>query len=225
MLKKFILVFTSLLLLLFAEAICLVSSNASEVSPHLKLNSIGFYYKKDANPRFLHLKTQWQAANRSELSYGVASKLALKAYQQSSVEAPLSVWRYDSGPSPNIITSKAHLYNPTQQAWLNVPIHVTVQAKVANLNVTPSTQMTDLSEMKTSAYWLTLSDKTINIPAIAPAEDLLLPVMQFSLMDFKTQYPRQWPTRLLVHVNGKSIEKGQEEISLIPDYFVMPAVY
>jgi hypothetical protein len=227
MMKKVILVFTSLALLLCAEALTLMVRSAADKTSPLKLDNIGFYYKQDEHARFMDLKTQWQTTHRSELPYSVARQLALKAYNKANIEALISSWHYDSGLFPNIITGKASIHNPDSSAKLDIPVSVILQAKTVTLEPTVllSTQMTNLNDLQSSAHWVTLSKKNFTLPVIAPGEDVLVPLVQFSLMAFKQQHPHQWPLKLRVRFNSTLIGKGQQEISLTPDYFVMPSLY
>ncbi|MEM0952148.1 MAG: hypothetical protein AAGI66_08420 [Cyanobacteria bacterium P01_H01_bin.74] len=219
------LVFTSFVLLLFAELISLWASPAAEQLNQLHLNSLDFYYKKDAYTRFLDLKQKWQTRHQKALPYWVASQLSEQAYAKATIESPISIWQYDTANAPNILEGKAHVFNKTKQPLFNVALQVTLRAKAAQLAVTPETQMTDFDHLEATAEWQELSEKAFVIPVIAPDEDILLPLAKFSLMAFKQQFPDQWPLKVQVTVDSPALNYTEKTISLIPDYFVMPALY
>jgi hypothetical protein len=212
-------------LLVLSEMVCLFATRASASNGPIKVDNIGFYYKLDAKARYMDLKTRWQSEHRGELGAAKASELATEADAASSVESPFDKWRYQGGPDPAIFTGKAHIYNAGHKALLNVPVSVTVRAKVGDLRVSPDIQMTDYDYLKDSARWEVLSHKTLTIPAIAPGEDMLLTLTQFHLLDFLTAHPNRWPVQLEVSMSSPFLGSSRQSISLIPDHFVVPVLY
>jgi hypothetical protein len=223
--KRFVFFCVTIALLLLSQALCLFATRAAASNGPIKVDNIGFYYKLDEKARYMALKTQWQSEHHGEISTSKASELAMQAYTTSSVESTFDQWRYQGGPDPAVFTGKAHLYNTGQKALLNVPVSVTVRAKVGDLRVNPSIQMTDYDTLKDTSEWELVSQKTVTIPAIAPGEDMLLPLMEFHLLDFLSKHPNRWPLQLEVTMASASMGSSRQTISLIPDHFVVPVSY
>lgn len=191
----------------------------------VKASSLDFYYKTDAKARFLDLKNQWQSKHRGEISLNQADEMAQEAYSQASVETPFSQWLFHGGPDPRVFTGKLHLYNSSTKALLNVPLSVTLRAKVGELRVNPEIQMTDYDHLDDTARWEDVSSKTITIPALAPGEDMLVEVARFRLLDFLARHPNQWPSQVMVQVNAPQMGSTRKIITLVPDHFVVPVLY
>jgi hypothetical protein len=223
--KRFVFICLTIALLLLAESVCLFATRAAASNAPIKVDNIGFYYKLDAKARYMDLKTRWQSDHRGELAATKASELALEADKAASVESAFDKWRYQGGPDPAIFAGKAHIYNAGHKALLNVPVYVTVRAKVGDLRVNPTIQMTDYDYLKDSARWELVSQSTVTIPAIAPGEDILLPLTQFNLLDFLAKHPNRWPVQLEVSMVSLSAGSSRKTISLIPDHFVVPVIY
>lgn len=154
-----------------------------------------------------------------------AVELATEAYGIAGTESPFDTWRFHGGPAPKVFTAKAHLYNPGHTALLNVPVTVMIRAKVGELRVNPSIQMTDFDFLEDSAQWETVSKEMLRIPAMAPGEDLLLPVMKFRMLEFLQRHPNRWPVQLEVKMTSPSVTTAYKTISLVPDHFVVPVLY
>ncbi len=212
-------------LFVFSEAVTLLATRAATSSPPIKVESIGFYYKMDANARYLDLKTQWQATHRGELKLEEAASLAEEAFQKASVESPFDKWLYHGGPSPQVFKSKLHIYNTSKNALLDIPLYVTIRAQVGELRVNPDIQMTDFDHLRATASWQILSEDTVKVAALAPGEDMLVDVMQFKLLDFLKNHPNQWPTRIEVLINSPKLGTSRQSLELIPDHFVVPVLY
>jgi hypothetical protein len=212
-------------LLLLSQAITLLATRAGTPKAPIRVESIDFYYKMDAKARFLELKNRWQSENRGMLAINKAGEMAKEAYDQSSVESVFDQWRYHGGPAPQVFTGKAHIYNSGKSALLNVPVSVTVRAKVGDLRVDPLIQMTDYDYLKETATWEMVSSETITIPALAPGEDMLLPVMKFRLLEFLAAHPNRWPVLLEVKISSALLGTARKTISLVPDHFVVPVLY
>ena len=228
--KRIVFLVLTFTLLLLSEAITLLATGAESatkpVTNTIQADSIGFFYRQDEKTRFLELKNQWQSEHRGEVDMNKAISIAEQAYQASSVDAPLTAWRYHGGPSPWIMTAKVHLFNDGTKAYLNVPLAVTVRARGGDLRVNPALQLTDFSNLEKTARWLPVSGtKTITIPAFAPGEDMLLEVTRFSVLDFLSRHPNRWPTELEVQVSNPQFGAVKQSISLLPDHFVMPSIY
>ena len=191
----------------------------------LKLQSMAFYYKLDAETRFLDLKTQWQGAHRGEIPMDKAKEFALQAYHASTMDTPFNAWRYQGGPAPLVFSAKAHIYGTGQKALLHVPFLVTVRAKVGDLRVITDLQLTDYQNLQATAQWITLYQQTIRVPAIAVGEDLLLPLMEFQMLDFYQKHPNQFPTQVEVRVSSPALGTVAKCIPLTPDHFVVPVLY
>ncbi|MEB3286247.1 MAG: hypothetical protein VKJ04_01965 [Vampirovibrionales bacterium] len=190
------------------------------------LEHVTFYYKTDEEVRFVEKKSAYQAKTRGQLPPDVAEAFADEAYAESSVEKELDKWRYHGGPAPNVITAKAHLFNESSQAKLDMKLNVTVRAKVSNLLVDPKTLLVDYGYLKKSARWRTLSKKTITIDALAAGEDYLEDVMRFELLKFTNTHKGQWPSELEVSVSSPDADKSvSASITLTPDHFVVPVLY
>jgi hypothetical protein len=215
-----------LALLLCSQAICLLATRAAtRQSGDIRVHSLDFYYKEDENARFLHLKNTWQSQHRGEISLTKSDELATEAYRQAGVEAPFTRWRYQGGPSPKVFTSKIHLYNNGKRAVLNLPLKVSVRAKVGELRVKPDIQMTDYGYLQQTAHWEDVSSNTITVPALAPNEDMLVEVMRFRLMNFLAAHPNQWPTQVEVTVSAPQMATVRKSLPLVPDHFVVPTLY
>jgi len=191
----------------------------------LKLQSLEFYYKLEAETRYLDLKTEWRSAHFDEITLCQANELAVKADLASELETPFQQWRYQGGPAPRVFTAKAHIYSTGAQALLNVPFTITVRAKVGELMLIPSIQMTDYKTLEATARWLTISKQTIRVPAIATGEDLLLPLMEFQLLDFEAQHPNQFPIAIEVQIASPFLPTSSKTLTLRPDHFVVPVEY
>lgn len=223
--RRIVLIIITLTLLLLSEAVTLMATRAATSHGPVKVDNISFYYKLDEKARFLDLKTQWQSEHRGELPLGKAVEIATEAYNTAATESPFEMWRYHGGPAPNVFTSKAHIYNQSRTALLNVPVTVLVRAKVGELRVNPAIQMTDFEHLEDSAQWETISKETIMVPALAPGEDLLLPVLQFRLLEFLARHPNHWPAQLELKLTSPLIGTAYKSISLVPDHFVVPVLY
>jgi hypothetical protein len=141
------------------------------------------------------------------------------------METPFKQWRYHGGPAPHVFTAKAHLYSTGGQGLLNVPFTITVRAKTGNLRVITDLQLTDYETLQSSARWLTVSKRTVRVPAIAVGEDLLLPLMEFQLLDFTRKHPTQFPILIEVQVSSPLLGTVTRTMPLNPDHFVMPVLY
>lgn len=223
--KRPVFIIIIITLVLITQAVTLLATRAGTPKAPIRVESIDFYYKMDAKARFLDLKNRWQSENRGALAISKASELANEAYNQSNSESVFDQWRYHGGPAPSVFVSKAHIYNSGKTALLNVPVSVTVRAKVGDLRVDPIIQMTDYDYLKETAVWETVSIETITIPAIAPGEDLLLPLMKFRLLDFLASHPNRWPVLVEVRMSSASLGNSRKAISLVPDHFVVPVLY
>lgn len=191
----------------------------------LKVQSLDFYYKLDADARFIELKTQWQGEHRGEITPDKARELALQADHDSDMDTPFNQWRYHGGPAPQVFTAKAHVYGTGTKALLNVPFLVTVRAKTGNLRVITALQLTDYQTLQSTARWLMLSQRQIRVPAIAAGEDLLLPLMEFQLLDFLQKHPNQFPVALEVKLSSPMLGTITKHITISPDHFVVPVYY
>lgn len=219
-------VFILLIIGLFvcSQALTLLATRAATGQP-VKAESIGFFYKMDAHARYLDLKTKWQSGHRGELSIEQASELATEAYEKSSVESPFEKWLFHGGPSPYLFKGKLHIYNTTSAALLQVPLAVTIRAKVGELRVDPTIQMTDFEHLNATARWETVSQENLSVDALAPGEDMLVDVMRFHLLKFLKEHPNQWPTRLEVVVTSPQLGTHRQQLELVPDHFVVPVLY
>ena len=214
-------------LLFLAQVVVLwaTHADASAGSTGLKAESLEFYYKTDENARYLDLKTRWQSETQAELTYLKVSELAEEAYKSATVESPFDQWRYQGGPAPNIFSGKVHLYNTGKQAWLNVPVQVTLRAKVGALRVNPALQTTDYGYLQQTARWETVSTRTVKIPVIAPGEDIQVEVGRFNLPSFLAKRANQWPAEVEFQITAPQVGQLSKSIPLIPDHFVVPVLY
>jgi hypothetical protein len=201
-----------------------LSTGASN-SSGLKAASLQFYYKLDGEARFIDLKTQWQTEHPGSLSFKKAAELAETATKQASVEAELPHWRAQGGPSPKIFTAKLHLYNTSPKPQVDIPLTITVKARVGELRVSPSTQLTSYDHLRRSAQWKTVSTRVLRVPVIAPEEDLQLEVAQFQLLPFLEKHPGQWPESIQVVVSAPALGVVEKQLSLLPDHFMVPTLY
>lgn len=223
--RRIVLIIITLTLLLLSEAVTLMATRAATAHNPVKVEDISFYYKLDEKARFLDLKTRWQSEHRGELPITKATDIATEAYNIAATESPFETWRYHGGPAPNVFTGKAHIYNKGRTALLNVPVTVLVRAKVGELRVNPAIQMTDFDYLEESAHWETLSRETITIPALAPGEDMLLPVLKFRLLEFMVRHPNRWPVQLELKMSSPMMGTAYKSLSLVPDHFVVPVLY
>jgi len=192
---------------------------------NLKVQSIDLYYKLDAEARYIDLKNQWQSDHRGEIPIEKARELALEADHESDMDTPFTQWRNQGGPAPLVFSAKAHIYGTGQQALLNVPFTVTIRAKTGNLRVITDLQLTDFQTLRSTAHWLTISQRTIRVPAVAIGEDLLLPLMEFQMLDFQKRHPNQFPVALEVKVSSPALGTVTRTLPLLPDHFVVPVIY
>ena len=192
----------------------------------VQIEKAAFYYKTDANVRYLDFKNIWQAAQRGEIEMTKAAELAKVAYEEASVEKPFEQWRYHGQPSPEVFVAKAHVYNNSPTAALNVKANITVKALVGDWRVHPTLMVTDYDYLKRSARWVPLGSKTMMIPVLSPGEEKTLSVAEFSVLKFMSDYRNQWPTRLQVEVSIPSF--GQRKVAsleMIPDHFMVQTLY
>ncbi len=228
--KRFVFILLILGLLACAQVLTFMATDASAArgvsnTTTLKTASLDFYYKLDEKARYLDLKNQWQSKHRGEFSPRQAVELADEAYKKASVEAPFEKWLYHGAPAPRVFTGKLHLYNSSKQALLDVPLKVTLRAEVGDLRVDSVVQLTDYGHLSKTARWMTLSEQTVSIPAVAPGEDLQVEVMRFRLMEFLAAHPNRWPSQLEVQVSGPQVGTVKKSLSLAPDHFVVPVLY
>lgn len=223
--RRIVLILLTISLLLLSEAVTLLATKAATARGPIKVDSLDFFYKLDEHVRFLDLKTKWQTEHRGELPIGKAGELAREAYDQAATESPFSLWRYQGGPAPQIFTGKAHIHNQGRTALLNLPVSVQVRAKVGELRVSSDIQMTDYEYLEDSARWETVSTESITVPAIAPGEDILLPVMKFRLLEFLAKHPNRWPVQVEMKISSPLMGTTYKTLALIPDHFVIPVLY
>lgn len=232
--KRVVFIILTLSLLLLSEAVTLLATHAAAPRGQLKgsvsnravqVQSLDFYYKMDEKSRYLDLKNQWQSAHKGELNYAEASTLAAQAYDESSVESELEQWAYHGGPDPKVMTGKVHIYNVGQRALLNLPIKVTLRAKVGELRVNPAIQMIDYDYLNDTAQWLSVSSKTVKVAALAPGEDMLVDLGKFQMLDFLGKHPNQWPAKLELRVDSPEFGTSRKVLNVIPDHFVVPVLY
>lgn len=192
----------------------------------LTLEKIEFYYRADEQARYIELKNKAQAEKRGELTPERNMEVAREAFDASSVEKPFDVWRYHGGPNPNIFLIKAHVYNQTGQAQIDVPMTVSVRAKVGPLLVNPKTLLIDTQYLENTAKWMTLFQQQMTLPAIAQGEDMLFELRQFDLTEFLATHPGQWPTAITVSVSSSELDgEKTANLQMKPDHFVVPVLY
>ncbi len=195
-------------------------------TPRVQLENIQFYYKTDADVRYLNLKNLWQSTRRGEISTEKAAELSRQAYENAKVEKSFEKWLYHGEPSPVYFTARAHLYNNASVAALNTKMKVTIRAKMGDMLVNPQLMLTDFEHLEKTAHWITLSRETQTVPALSPGEDATVQVMAFSVLEFMKKHPGQWPTLLEVDVSLP--EYGQRRkvaLEMIPDHFLVPILY
>jgi hypothetical protein len=233
-------------LLLLSQALTLLSAKADNVlngsltgsvsrsaparpasgSQGLQVASANFYYRLDEKASFIALKNQWQSEHRGELSPDQAQLFADQAYDKAGVEEVLTQWQYHGGPNPWVLSIKAHLFNDGAKAYLNVPVQVTVRAKLGDLRVNPAIQMTDWTHLQKSARWATVSGpQIITVSAIAPGEDQLLSLGRINLLSYLCKHPNQWPVELELQLRSSQFAPVSQRITLKPDHFVTPTWY
>lgn len=223
--KRFVFILLVVALLLTAEMVTIWATRADTPLRPIKADSLDFYFKTDENARYLDLKSKWQAETRGEITFQKASELAEEAYTASSVESPLKLWRAQGGPAPNIFHSKIHICNTGKEALLNVPMTATLRARVGELRVKPDIQMTDYDHLERSSKWVSLGQSTVNVPAFAPGEDMLLEMNRFKLMEFLSKHSGRWPVEVEVKVSSPQMGTIRKTMALIPDHFVVPILY
>ncbi len=244
--QQTVLIWLVLGLLLLSQALTLLSAKADNVfsgsltgtvsrsvparprsaNQGLQVASADFYYRLDEKASFIALKNQWQSEHRGELSPEQAQIFADQAYDKAGVEEVLKQWQYHGGPNPWVLSLKAHLFNDGQKAYLNVPVQVTVRARMGDLRVNPAIQMTDWAHLQQSARWKTLSGpETITVSAIAPGEDQLLSLGRINLLSYLSKHPNQWPIELEMQLRSPHFAPVSQRITLKPDHFVTPTWY
>jgi hypothetical protein len=185
-----------------------------------------FYYRLDEKARFIELKNQWQSEHRGELPIEQARIFSEMAYDQSSVDEVLRLWRHQGGPSPWVFSAKAHIFNNSDTAYLNVPVHITYRAKVGELRVNSATQLTDFKHLSQSVQWNSFpGSHQISIAAIAPGEDMLLDLGRVNLLAFLVSNPKQWPAEIEVSISSPQFKTVRQVLKLTPDHFLTPYMY
>lgn len=188
----------------------------------LRIERVQFYYKADEEIHYLSLKKNWLKTHPAQLSLTQAGSLAEEAYNKATIDTPLEFWRYQGGPAPFLLSAKAHIFNDSPEAHLNKKFRVLVKAKIGSLGVNPNTLLVDFNHLNNSGRWKTLSNQIIEVPAIAPGEELLLDVMQLNMIAFMATYPNQWPTEMTVDVSMPgSFAQAAQTIELTPDHFMV----
>ena len=195
------------------------------VGDGIQVQDLQFFYKMDAEARYLDLKNEYQSTHRGEFQAAEAESLAIEAYQKASVDAPFARWLYHGGAAPNIFTGKLHLYNAANRAMLNVPYTVTVRIATGDLRVSSDLQMTDFAHLKATRRWQTLKNEAKVIPVFAPSEDMQLEVMSFNMLTFQKAHPNQWPTDVEITVRSPQFETTKRTLQVVPDHFVVPVMY
>lgn len=195
---------------------------------------VSFFYRMDADARYLTLRNTWQQEHEGAFSVSEAVPLALQAFQAASLEAPLDAWRQQGDPHPSVFFAKAYVRNPsTVNALLNTKLRVILKAKVGALRVDPQVLMTDYGYLERSSRWETLYQQVVNVPVLTPGEEMLVPVAKFELFRFLRFHPDLWPETLTVEVTladrgtaraavGK---QNKAELKLVPDHFLLPESY
>lgn len=218
----------------------LVWINTAEAATPVQLEEVRFYYRMDSDARYTVLKVQWQNAHNEPYTEAIGERLSLRAFNNASIEKSFEVWRQQGGPHPLVFFVKAYLRNPTQTAILNQAVQVTVKAKTGPLRVDPQVLMTDYNYLKRTAQWETLLTQVVNVPVLAPGEEILVPITKFQLMRFLRLHPNSWPESIQVEAvlqessaspaakNGKNAAKNPRKsatLELLPDHFMLPEAY
>lgn len=191
------------------------------------LEEVVFYYKVDEEARYVDLKNQYQNKHRGEIPLAEAENLAWQAYRKATVERPLEKWLYHGGASPNIFTGKAHLFNKTKNALLDVKLDITLRARVGKWLVNPDIQMTDFAYLVKTAQWRTLWQESRTVPVVAPGEEMLVRALgRFNILRFMRLNPNEWPMEMELTVRAPALnEQVKTTLELVPDHFLVPVLY
>lgn len=197
-----------------------------QVGEGFRLEEITFYYKADAQARYLDLKNKWQQDHAGLVPADTLQQFAIDAWNKASVEKPFEVWLAQGGVSPKVFIAKAHVANNTDEARLGVRLTVTVKARIGDLRVDPTLLLTDYDYLAATARWQTLESKTVTIDALAPGEEMLVPLTQIEIMALQKRYVDQFPVEITVEaaMTGADNKRQQAKatLPLTPDHFVLP---
>ncbi len=208
---------------------------AQAVAPNsVLIEDIQFFYKLDADTRFLEKRAKWEAETkgRVKIDLGHLEQMAYAAYFEADVEKPFSIWREQGGPNPLVFRPKIHLRNNTDQAWLNVTLQVIWRAKIGDLLADPELLLTDYDNLSETARWENLFVEEIKVDVLSPGEDKRVELSPFQLFYFLSLYKNKWPEYLelearLLQSEGQTFGTLPEHhyvqaLPMIPDHFVVP---
>ncbi len=192
----------------------------------LVIESVDFYYKADEELYFVDLKTKHQNQHHGLVSAEVQEDLAWQAFDKATLEKSFTKWVFHDHPKPNVLMAKAHLYNNTGKAHLNVAVKLYVDAYVGDLRVNPDTLLVNFDHLETTAQWERIMEETLIIPALEPGEELRLTLMRLNLKKYLRLHTNQWPTKVQVSVELHNFNQTNgETLELVPDHFLIPTLY
>lgn len=187
----------------------------------------GFTYKVDAAQQLTAALQRW-AVNHQQQPIDDASyrTLVWEAFKASNDIQPLTVWRFQGEPHPAVIQPKVVLANPTEKAWLNLTVNLTVLAQWGPLQAKPPLWLLDTAALHAKPHWQPVSHTTFSVRVLAPDASHTLKGKAISLPDVLSTHLGEWPVQMGVIATVQSrtgplrLTKAEERIQLIPSYLV-----
>ncbi|MFN8614784.1 MAG: hypothetical protein U0003_02595 [Vampirovibrionales bacterium] len=205
----------------------------------------GFSYKVDETRERNQRLQQWSIKNPQQPLDDTAYRAVVwDAFNAATHRQPLTLWRFEGGPHPAVIQPQVVLTNPTEQAWLNLTVTLTVMAQWAPLRAKPPLWLLDVDALEQNTHWQPLAYKEFRIKVLAPDQSKTLLAPAFSLPDALASRrsntlkngtaPKgslgEWPVTLgvIAHVRSSSgppsakdtRSRAETQLKLTPSYLV-----
>jgi hypothetical protein len=191
----------------------------------MQLEEARFYYRLDAETRYTTKRAKWQSEHNEPYSAEVAEALAWAAFTESTLEKPLTRWQAQGGTAPGVMIGKVYLINNSDLGVIEMPLKVTLMARVGPLRVDPTLLLTDTNYLSQKAQWRTVFSQTVMVPAMAPGEEMLFSVVRFEMFRFLRFNPTAWPEKLKLMVALPGQKPTETILPVEPDHFLLPEDY
>jgi hypothetical protein len=191
----------------------------------MQLEDARFYYRLDAETRYTTKRAKWQSEHNEPYSAEVAEELAWNAFVESSLDKPMTRWQAQGGTAPGVMVGKVYLINNSDGGAIEIPLKVTLMARIGPLRVDPTLLLTDTAYMSQKAQWRTVFSQTVMVPAMAPGEEMLFSVVRFEMFRFLRFNPTAWPEKLKLMVALPGQKPTETVLPVDPDHFLLPPDY
>ncbi|MDH4378465.1 MAG: hypothetical protein QE263_00965 [Vampirovibrionales bacterium] len=186
-----------------------------------------FAYRVDAAQHLTSGLQSWAVRHQQQpIDDAGYRALVWDAFKASNDTQPLTVWRFQGEPHPAVIQPTVVLTNPSEKAWLNLTVTLTVLAQWGSLQAKPPLWLLDTDALRAKTHWQPISHTNFTVRVLAPDQSHTLNGTAISLPDVLASHLGEWPVQLGVIATVKSrtgtpaFTKSETRIQLIPNYLV-----